>query len=222
MKIGIISDIHGNFGALEAVWQKAKFCDKILSCGDLTGYYPDDNKVINFFRDKKIDSILGNHDIYLLKGKLPEKEKNSIKAIPFKLIKKTITQKNLLYLKSLKKQKIIEINNLKIGLFHGSPSYPEKYIYPDGDFEEFKNCKLDFVFLGHTHYPMIKKIGRMTIANPGSVGQPRDKDKRASFAILDTFSQKVEIKRVYYDNIGFCQRIKKLGFDQRLIDILLK
>lgn len=220
MKIAIISDVHGNLEALKKVYFKIKTCNMILSLGDLTGYYPDANEVIDFFRDKKIISILGNHDHYILEGQLPVKEKNSIKTKPFEFIQKTITLKNLSYLRNLKQQKIIEIDQIKIGFYHGSPSNLEEYIYQDTGLDQFKDLPFDFVFLGHTHRPMMRKVGKMIIVNPGSVGQPRDEDKRASFAILDTKERKVTIQRTAYNSSDLRHKIKKLNFNQQLIDIL--
>jgi len=202
MKIGIISDIHGNSEALKVVLEKLTKCERILCAGDLTGYYPDFNKVIDVVKnDPRITSILGNHDIYHLKDK-------------------NITSVNRKYLRGLKDSLILNIDNLKIGLFHGSPDDSNKRLYPDSDFSKLEDLHYDFLILGHTHYPMIKKIGKMVIINPGSVGQPRDFDPRAAYAILNTRKKLVQIYRVRYNIEAVCKKVLSANLDPALCEIL--
>jgi len=221
MKIAIISDIHGNIAAFRKVWEKVKNYPLILNAGDLTGYYPDINPIINQVNSEKVKSILGNHDRFLVSGKLP-KDINPEIIKPFQNNLQSISLKNMAYLKSLKPNEILEIDGLKIGLYHGSPFNEDEYIYPDSPLERFKKLDFDVLIMGHTHWPMVKKIGKMMIINPGSVGQPRDYDSRLSFAILDTKSKTVEIKRLKYDVLETIQRIEKLGYDSGLKDVLLR
>ena len=223
MKIGIIADIHANLTAWEAVWPKLKKCKIILNAGDLTGYYADVNESVNFLRrnQKQIISILGNHDRYLLKGKLPPGT-NLLAQKPLALSCQKITSANLKFLKKLNDQELLEIEGLKIGLFHGSPTNPDEYIYPDTPIGQFKNSSFDYIILGHTHWPMTRKVGQTIIINPGSVGQSRDKNRKASYAILNTRERKIEIKRVEYNIEAVCRKIEKLGFDERLAQILRK
>lgn len=194
MKIAIISDIHGNLAAFRTVWKEVKNYPMILNAGDLTGYYLDINPIIDQVKSAKVKSVLGNHDRFLVLGKLPENINPEI-IKPFEDNLKNISVKNLAYLKSLKPSEIFEIDGLKIGLYHSSPFLLDEYIYPDSSLERFIKLDFDVLILGHSHWPMVKKVGKMVIVNPGSVGQPRDYDNCASFAILDTKDKKIEIKR---------------------------
>lgn len=220
-KIAIISDIHGNYAAFEAVWKRIKDFPLILNAGDLTGYYPDINLVINQLKEKKVKNILGNHDRYLVEKHLPTDINPAITA-PFEDNLNKITSENLAFLKKLPPNKTFKLDGLKIGLYHGSPFDPDEYIFPDEPLMRFKNLNFDLLILGHTHWPMIKKVGKMMVVNPGSVGQPRDYDPRASYAILDTKSKKIEIKRLKYNTEETIRKIEKLGFDPELKDVLLR
>ena len=219
MKIAIISDIHGNYAAFQTVWKKIKNYQLILNAGDFTGYYPDINPVINQLKVKKVKNILGNHDRYLIEKNLPI-DINPAVVAPFEDNLKNITSPNLAFLKNLPQNEIFNINGLKIGLYHGSPFDPDEYIYPDQPLDRFKNLKLDVLILGHTHWPMVKTVGKMMIVNSGSVGQPRDYDNRASYAILDTKNKKAKIERIRYDFEKTIRKIKKLKFSPQLIEIL--
>jgi len=221
LKIAIISDIHGNYPAFSAVWGKIKNYQLVINAGDLTGYYPDINPVINQLKAKKIKNILGNHDRHLIERKLPA-DINPVITAPFEDNLKKITAENLAFLKKLPPSQTLELECLKIGLFHGSPFDPDEYIFPDMPLDRFKKLNFDILILGHTHWPMVKKIGQMTLINPGSVGQPRDYDSRASYATLDTKSKKIEIIRLEYDVEKILREIKQLGFDPALGKVLTR
>lgn len=219
MKIAIISDIHGNHTAFKKVWEEVKNFPLILNAGDMTGAYPDINLVINELQAKNVKNIIGNHDRVLIENKLPSGfPDESIK--PFEHDLKNISPKNLLFLKTLKPAENLEIEGLKIGLYHGSPFDPDEYIYPDSSLSRFKKLNFDVLILGNTHWSMIRKIGKMTIVNPGSVGQPRNYDNRASYAILDTEDKTIQIKRVKYNITETINKIKKLNYHPELIKIL--
>ncbi len=221
MKIALIADIHANITALKAIWPKIKKFDLILNAGDLSGYYPDVNSVVGFIRthQDQITSILGNHDRWLCSEKIIGKV-SPLVGKPLQYSLKEIFPENLAFLKTLPNHRVLELNGLKIGLFHGSPFNDDEYVYPDSNLEPFKKIPFDYLILGHTHWPMVKKVGKVTIINPGSVGQPRDGDPRASFVILDTTSGKIEFKRVRYNPQAVTRKIAKLGFDPRLAEIL--
>jgi predicted phosphodiesterase len=106
-------------------------------------------------------------------------------------------------------------------MIHGSPKNPlDEYIYPEASdyvFKDFFNyTENDVIALGHTHSPFVKRLDEKLIFNPGSVGQPRDSDNRASYAILDLKTKEVEIKRVDYDIKRTAETIIKKGLPERL------
>jgi len=220
MKIGLISDIHANIYALRSVLKKLEGVDFILCAGDITGYYPFVNEVFEELEKYSVVFIKGNHDVHLCGDKI--KYLNQIELKSFEYTKNHITNINLDKLKNTPIQLELSIDGLKIVMFHGSPwDKLEEYVYPDyPDFEKFEKVDADVIILGHTHYPMIKQIGGKLIINPGSCGQPRDYDPRASFAVFDTLTKNVVIERVKYDVERVCEVVKELSFDNKLIEIL--
>jgi predicted phosphodiesterase len=96
----------------------------------------------------------------------------------------------------------VEVGGCQILLRHGAPWDVDQYVYPDATQELLQRCStsgIDFVVLGHTHYSMDKKLGRVRIVNPGSVGQPRNRQPGAHWAFLDTKSGQLEFKVEQYD-----------------------
>jgi putative phosphoesterase len=220
VKIGIISDIHSNVYALRSVLKMLKDMDLIVCAGDITGYYPFVNEVFEDLDKYNVIFVKGNHDAHLCGVKL--KDLRSIEPKSFKYTKNHISSTNLDKLRKAPLQQELSFNGSKVVMFHGSPwDKLEEYIYPDyPDFDRFREIGADVIILGHTHYPMIKQIAEKLIINPGSCGQPRDYDPRASFSILDTLTKEVRIERVQYDIEKVCEAVRKLGFNSKLSEIL--
>lgn len=219
MKIAIISDIHANVYGLKAVLNDFPKIKKIICAGDISGYYPFVNEVIDVLKDKEIVCVRGNHDQYLTQDFAPESANPIVKeSVDF--TKKVISKDNLSYLKELPDKLELLIDRKKVFVCHGSPwNLLGERIYPDyPDFEKFRGINADVVVLGHTHYPLIKKIGKKIIVNPGSCGQPRDYNL-LSYAIWDTIINEFEIKRVEWDIEEFKKEALKKGTDPKLFEV---
>lgn len=213
MKVAVIADIHANFPALEKVLEDIRGAP-IFCCGDLVGYNTFPNEVIDLIRTNNATSILGNHDRAVLTGDTGWFNSEAIKAIEWTAGK--LTTENRSFLEALPRAYENEFY-----MAHGSPKNQlEGYIFsddPDYVFSDFFNyTERDIIILGHTHIPFVKKIDGKLIFNPGSVGQPRDSDPRASYAILDTEKKEVKIKRVGYDIEKTSTAIMKAGLPKRL------
>ncbi len=221
MKVAFIADPHGNLPALEAVLNEIGNL-KIFCCGDLVGYNPFPNEVIEMLRNKKIPCILGNHDFVAAENDTSVFKRIELKEgfnpVAYKAIEwtqKNLKPENLKFLKSLP----LFYETKDFYMVHGSPRNPlEEYIFPHHPYMEsfLEGIKQNLLVLGHTHQPMIKKFGEKTILNPGSVGQPRDGNPKASFAIYDTKTQEAEIKRVEYDIEKVADKILESGLPQEL------
>lgn len=222
MRVGIISDIHANIYGLRAVLKKLKQADIILCAGDILGYYPFVNEVFHELDKHHIHYIRGNHDDYVLRGK--PRKKNDIIQGSINLTKNKITKLNLRKLKQAKTRYTAIIDGIKIKMYHGSPwNTQEEYIYPNyPHFGRFKKIKADVLILGNTHYPFIKKVGNLLIINPGSCGQPRDRNPKASCALLNTQTKTAKIIRVSYDTHKVIQATIKAKLDKSLITILTR
>ena len=201
MKIGILSDIHGNLRALDAILHvfRLQNVEKIICLGDMIGYYHQSLDVLDRLIELDVISILGNHEAYLL-GYL-ECLEEKWKVCFLEQVKENISPKHMEWLSALPKSLEIDLNGKHIVFFHGSPWNPlEEYIYPNSNkFDEFTTLHWDYIFLGHTHYPMLKQVGNINIVNPGSCGHPRDGDLRASAIIFDSEKGQVFFIRESYD-----------------------
>lgn len=216
MKIAIISDIHANIYGLKTVLADLRKVDKILCAGDITGFYPFVNEVIDEMKKNNVISVRGNHDQYLIEGKAPDDKKEEIKK-SVERMKKLISNEGLDYIKTLPEYIKLTIDNKKVMITHGSPwNHLEERIYPDyPSFDRFKELDLDFVILGHTHYPFIRKVGDLIVVNPGSCGQPRDY-KLVSYVIWDTASNQFKNIRLKWDIEGFKKEARMRGTDEGL------
>lgn len=219
MKIAIISDIHGNIHGLKKVLSDLPKIDKIICAGDITGFYPFINEVINELKKNNVISVKGNHDQYLIDGEAPKEKREEIKK-SVERMKKLISIASFDYIKNLPDHLRMTINKKKVLLVHGSPwNHLEERIYPNyPNFDRFLNVGADVVILGHTHYPLIKKIGKVTIVNPGSCGQPRD-ENRLSYTVWDTEKNSFENRRLAWNIEGFIKEAKLMGTQDRLFEV---
>lgn len=224
MKIALLSDIHANYIALNAVVKDAmeRNIDHIIFAGDAVGYYPFINEACSTLREIADWCIMGNHDAFLAGRLSVSEDKRTAYALDYSL--REISVENMDWLKNLPEFLELGLSGKLFRVYHGSPwNYLEGYIYPDYDsFSRFDNIEADFVILGHTHYPMIKHVGEKIIINPGSCGQPRDYDPRASYALLDTESGEVNIRRISYDTETVMKKAVELGFDRTVCKMLVR
>ncbi len=198
MLVGLIADVHSNAVALKAVLSvlRDSGVEKILHAGDVTGYNPYPNETIELFKKNKILSIRGNHDRALLSG--DTSGFNPYAAAALKWTGNVLAPENADYIAGLKDEEFISIGKKRMLVVHGSPRDFDEYVYPEDVVPEFlSGC--DILVLGHTHIQFIKEYPGGMIVNPGSVGQPRDGNPGAAFAILDTGSGKIKLWRASYD-----------------------
>jgi diadenosine tetraphosphatase ApaH/serine/threonine PP2A family protein phosphatase len=217
MRTLIISDIHANITALEAVLADAGPFDATWCLGDLVGYGPNPNECIERIAQlPNLQCVIGNHDAAAT-GTIEVDAFNPDARKTVLWTQGTLTDANKEYLRSLPQRIDLEF----ITLVHGSPYRPIwEYLLDTRSatvsFECFDN---PYCFVGHTHLPVLyylpdtrliaqlivpKNSSQMTLApraiiNPGSVGQPRDRDPRAAYAILDLSENTWEWHRVQYD-----------------------
>jgi len=222
LKIAVISDVHSNLDAFLAVIAILPPYDSLVFLGDLVGYGPQPNEVVEQLRQLHPKAVLlGNHDYAVATGDTSGFSPHAEVAV--KWTRRHINQQTLDYLSSLHSSARINLNNTRLALFHGSPSDPlSEYIFPWIDHHSAKGiiekAGSPLVLLGHTHMPMLYSFDGEMLANPGSVGQPRDGDSRASFAILTVYEGKFsfEIKRVEYDIDAVASKIIRAGLPEFL------
>jgi len=228
LRVAVISDIHSNTDALNAVISDMGAYDALICLGDLVGYGAEPNEIISMIRDLEPDLIIcGNHDYASATGDVAGFTSHAARAALW--TKKVLTPQNREFLTKLPLTATIKINSLNLVAYHGSPREPLiEYIYP-GLPQSFLLSLLDIaggdlLVMGHTHFPMFCKFPSGAIANPGSVGQPRDRDPRASYAIIEVDDGDVRFtnRRVEYDVESAASKIRRSGLPAFLADRLFK
>ena len=210
--MAIVSDIHSNLLALEVVMEQIakEGVDQILCAGDIVGYGPYPNEVIERLKRVEITTILGNHDRAVLSHDSSNMNIQAQDAIWWTI--DNLKQEGRDYLAKLDAKKSFNWNGLRVGIFHGSPRNDDEYIpeeSADQGLLDLANC--DFLVLGHTHVPFVNPLDQGTIVNPGSIGQPRDGDPRASLIIYDHRLRRFEMKRLAYDIDKVAEAMRSSG-----------
>jgi putative phosphoesterase len=226
LRIVIISDIHSNLDALETVLKKLPSHDALICLGDIVGYGAQPNEVVERIQGlNPLVALMGNHDYAVVTGDTAGFSQHAAEAVEW--TRKHIKEDNCRYLSSLQPSKKIELDGVQVGLFHGSPHDPLfEYIYPGirkAELEQLiQKAGTQLVLLGHTHVPMIYSVEEKMLANPGSVGQPRDGDPRASFALLTISDNRpsAEVERIQYDIDSAANEIIDAGLPHFLADRL--
>ncbi len=237
MKVAFISDIHGNLEALSSVFQDIDSrgdIEFICCTGDVVGYYPHPLECIDLVRKRCIHVIKGNHD-EVVTDKNFKKQKAWFNEIAADAL--TWTRKQLLtssssthfhFIELLPTNKEIHIEEKKVLLAHGTPEEKwEYFLFPFWLGEPLPEQKVrlknwlkkwELVVIGHTHQPFIYKFRKKLVLNPGSVGQPRDGNPKAAYAIIEIKNSQIhaEIIRLDYDIKKTCEALKKANLHEHL------
>ncbi len=231
MRIALISDIHSNWEALQAVWREVKRADAILCMGDLVGYGANPNEVVEFFREqmreREILCVRGNHDNAIAFG--ADWGFNPYARQAVRWHQRVMSTEDLEFLRRLPVRGLFtDDTGRSYLLIHGSPRAPlDEYLFPwlpDSEFEAVLGyVRQNDLLVGHTHVPMIKVLGGRRVINPGGVGQPRDGDWRAAYAIIDTEEEppdNIEFHRMEYDVEEAARKILEAGLPRFLAERL--
>jgi diadenosine tetraphosphatase ApaH/serine/threonine PP2A family protein phosphatase len=235
MRFAILADIHSNLAAFEAVLgdadRKGGF-DKIWCLGDVVGYGPDPHQCIERLRQFEPVCIAGNHDWAAI-GKMDTSEFNPAAALAAQWTGQQLTDEDRDYLQNLP----LTVKEGHFTLAHGSPREPiwEYLLSTEAAQDNFAYFETAYCLVGHSHVPLIfeleddkaayREFGegalqlgeKRMIINPGGVGQPRDGDPRASYAIYDTDTGTVNHYRVEYDIPATQKKMAEHGLPSPLI-----
>lgn len=212
MAIAILSDIHGNLPALEAVLDdlRGRRPDAVYCLGDLVGYGAFPNEVVERIRTERIPTIMGNYDEGV------GFDRDDCGCAYREEVEKTRGQRSLFwtraqttddhkaFLRSLPPEIRFNDAGRQILLVHGSPRKMNEYLFEDRPLSSFErlaaSSNADIIVFGHTHRPYAKVAGNVLFLNAGSIGKPKDGDWRACYALLSPdAAQPVEFVRVPYD-----------------------
>lgn len=235
MQILVFSDIHANLTALETVLDDAGDFDAAWCLGDLVGYGPDPNECVHRIRSlPHLTCLMGNHDAAAI-GQISIHSFNAEARRSIEWLHEELSVENKDYLRTLQPRETVQ----EVTLAHGSPRSPiyEYLLDVNSATQNFGYFNTDFCFVGHTHIPMLyeltedRRLARLTIprantgmkltartiVNPGSVGQPRDHDPRAAFALFDPEVGAWEYRRIPYDVSAVQTRMRSAGLPERHI-----
>jgi putative phosphoesterase len=186
MRILVLSDIHGNRAALEAIREEYDVC---LFLGDVVDYALEPGPCIDWVRARATHAVRGNHDHGVAQKVFLQGVGGFryLTGVTRPLTIERITDDQRRYLAGLPTTRMLTLNRKRYLLVHATPRDPmDEYAPPDVDFwtRRLEGVTADYVCVGHTHVQFILQVGNTTVINPGSVGLPRDGDPRAAYAII--------------------------------------
>jgi putative phosphoesterase len=216
MYVAFISDVHANLPALEAVLED--MASRRVGCtfcaGDILGYNTFPNETVDLLRRKEVACIAGNHDRAVLMG---VRNMNSIAAAAINWTREVLSPVSMAFLRDLPNSIHRPLEGVMMAIHHGSPRFISEYVFEEHVSEELLDLAgARLLVLGHTHIPYVVQFPTGTVINPGSVGQPRDGDPRASYALLDTSEWTFRILRVPYDVERVMAGIRENGLPEML------
>ena len=241
MLYAVISDIHSNLEALTASLNEIDRikADKIVCLGDIVGYNPNPNECVELLRERNVQCVMGNHDSRAA-GLADASDFNLMAARAIEWTRGVLTPENRAFLAALPKSRLIDGRFLAV---HGWVNDTDRYIFGESDatknFGLLRELKKParLCFFGHTHVhaayieddgeahlveaDSVKLAkGKRYLLNPGAIGQPRDRDPRASFAVYDHGAGKVTFHRVDYDIQLTVAKLLEAGLPERLAERL--
>ena len=218
MRILLIAEIHSNWPALAAIDERFDAC---LFLGDVVDYATEPLPCIDWVRQYATAVVRGNHDHSLAQQVTvrPGGTFRRMSAAMRPCHLEVLNEDHLTWLAQMPVTRHLTLGDHRFLLVHATPRDPmDEYI---GASEEqwqqrLEHVDVDFVCVGHTHVPMQLQLGRTQVINPGSVGQPRDGDPRAAYAIID--GGQVEFRRVAYDIDRTVQHMRACGIEDEVVD----
>jgi len=219
MRVGLISDVHGNLPALEAVLDDMPPVDDVVCAGDVVGYNPWPRECLERVRAVSSLVVQGNHDRNV---ETPRRyEGNEMAHAGLELAQEELSDEQREWLANRPKRTEFAGGAYRLVHSHPDPARLGSYVRP-AQFPKMRPYLDDHagLVLGHTHIQHEATIDGRLVVNPGSVGQPRDNDPRAAYAILDTDADSVELRRVAYPVERAQEFAERVGLPERTAERL--
>ncbi|MCI0342371.1 MAG: metallophosphatase family protein [Planctomycetales bacterium] len=235
MRYGILGDIHSNFEALDTVIRELRKerVDRWISVGDVVGYGADPARCVDVVRELKCTVVAGNHD-YAVCDRLNVDFFNAYAREAVLWTRKVLSREQMQFLEDLE---LISVLDGEVTVVHGSLNFPEMFDYIQTSYDAHLSLQAlttPVCFLGHSHVPVTflqgqtvsytldpvirLRDGERALVNVGSVGQPRDEDPRAAYAVYDSKTRTVEVKRIEYDVEAAGRKILDAGLPEILAE----
>ncbi|MCS7195318.1 MAG: metallophosphatase family protein [Meiothermus sp.] len=216
MRLLLLSDIHANPWALEAIERQVGRVDGVLFAGDAVNYGPEPGAVLDWLLERRAVGVRGNHDQAVAFGTDPQATPAKA-ALARKLAnwaREQLSSGQVAYLRSLPLHLIWEALGLRVELVHATPHDPlyDYRLRPETDetllAELCAGSKAPLLLVGHTHLPLLRQAGKLRVVNPGSAGQPLDGDPRAAYALLE--GEALQLRRAEYDRAPLFRALQRL------------
>jgi len=202
MRYAIFSDAHGNIDAVNAMFMKAEKMDidKYIFCGDIIGYFHQTTEVIKCLRQNRVLCIKGNHDAQYINALSDAALRENLAKRYGRSYMTYLPKEYIIWLRNLPYRGSLSDEYASILFLHGSlKDALEGRVYPDTRItDEFIDDNYTYIIMGHTHYRMNRNYKNVILLNPGSIGQPRDK-QGFSFMVLDTLKGEVGFHNISLD-----------------------
>lgn len=232
MRVALFSDVHANLPALEAILDdiQATGVDARYTLGDLVGYAPWPNEVLERLADEQIPGVMGNlddgtgFDRDTCGCAYTDPAEEALGDAEFAWTRAHTTEANKAYLRSLAAEIRFETDGSRYLLVHGSPRRMNEYLFedkPDATFARIAAvAEADVIVCGHTHKPYDKRVREVRFINTGSAGKPKDGDPRGCWVLLDTTTGEAEFRRVAYDVERAARAVEASGLPSEYADQL--
>lgn len=209
--IGVISDVHANLVALEAVLDDMPAVDRTICAGDIVGYYPWPAACVETLQARDVQAIQGNHDRAVVTGDTRRLNPRATEGIEYS--RRALSDEQIDWLESLPPERTVADGRVR--LVHGHPDDPDRYTRRAEVGPPLLD-DVDVLVMGHTHVQFTERFEAGVVLNPGSVGQPRDGDPRAAYSVLDLDAMTVDERRVEYDLTRVQDRVDEVGLPESL------
>ena len=233
--VAVITDIHGNLAALQAALGRIDelSIDRIYCGGDLVGYGPHPSEVCALIKERAIPTIYGNYDYAIARDEedcgcayaTAHDRELGQESVAWTLQQTDRAAKD--FMRELPFDLRFPVGSVGVHLVHGSPRKVNEYLFEDKPaslYERLADAEKDSVLVfGHTHKPWVRGYGAVLFVNCGSVGKPKDGDRRGAFAVLRPArgSVQVTIERVGYDAAAVAEEVRSAGLPAEYADKLL-
>jgi putative phosphoesterase len=222
VRIGLVSDLHGNLPALEAVREDLPAIDRLVCAGDIVGYNPWPAECLEWVREANVPTVMGNHDRAVASESTFRF--NEMAAAGVEYAREHLTSDQREWLGELPTERRVVDGRVRV--VHGHPEDPDHYTRPrefapnlltaGGIDTEAGATAPELLVMGHTHVQHHAVFEFGIVCNPGSVGQPRDGDPRAAYAVVDLEDRSVEEHRVEYDVQRIQTAVREAGLPERI------
>jgi len=234
-RVAVITDIHANLPALHATLARIDELGiaTVYCGGDLVGYGPHPNEVCALIAGRAIPTIYGNYDYAIARDLddcgcayiTPHDRELGQQSVAWTLEHTDRASKH--FMRELPFDLRFDVGGRRVHLVHGSPRKVNEYLFEDKPARLYERLaaaeQADVLVFGHTHKPWVHEYGGVVFVNCGSVGKPKDGDRRGAFAVLDTSAGGLEvtIERVQYDAEAVAEQVREAGLPGEYADKLL-